>query len=182
MSDTVALDFLNSLAGAGTRDRDRLVDGASFLEWLKGSGLVPVTALNVVRTEFASTELDAAAAAARSLREWFREFVCTHKGREVGDTALPELQRLNALLERDDIYSQLVPIDPEGSGFGLQVRRRWHSPESLLVAIAQALAGFVCNADFAQVRMCEAPGCNSILADDVREAAPRWCRWCHGSS
>jgi len=182
IADTVALDFLNSAARVNDRDVDRLDNGPGLLAWLEGTGLVPATALEVVRAGSSQMELDEAAAQARSLRDWFRAFVHAHKGQTVGECDLQELNRLNTLLERDDIYSQLVHVDSETTAFGLQVQRRWHSPELLLVAIAQVLAAFVCNADFSQVRQCAGPGCPSIIADDTRGQMRRRCKWCPDSS
>jgi predicted RNA-binding Zn ribbon-like protein len=181
-TDTVALEFLNSAARVNDRDTDLLDSGAGLLAWLQEAGVVPANVLEAVRSGFAPVELDKAAAEARSLREWFRTFVHAHKGQDVGEGDLRELGHLNTLLERDDIYSQLVGIDSESTGLGLQVRRRWHSPELLLVAIAQSLAAFVCNADFSHVKQCEGPGCPSIIADEARGPARRWCKWCPDSS
>jgi predicted RNA-binding Zn ribbon-like protein len=181
-ADTVALQFLNSAARVSDHDADSLDNGAGLLAWLEETGIVPANVLEAARSAFAPVELDKAAAEARGLREWFRTFVHAHKGLAVGEGDLRELGHLNTLLERDDFYAQLVRIDSEGTGFGLQVQRRWHSPELLLVAIAQSLAAFVCNADFSHVKQCEGPGCPSIIADEARGPARRWCKWCPDSS
>jgi predicted RNA-binding Zn ribbon-like protein len=53
--------------------------------------------------------------------------------------------------------------------------RRWRSPESLLLPIAEALAQCVCEEDFANIRACEGQSCTLIFADHTRRRLRRWC-------
>jgi hypothetical protein len=53
--------------------------------------------------------------------------------------------------------------------------RRWRSPESLLLPIGEALAQFVCEEDFANVKACEGHSCTLMFADHTRRRARRWC-------
>jgi predicted RNA-binding Zn ribbon-like protein len=53
--------------------------------------------------------------------------------------------------------------------------RRWRSPESLLLPIGEALAKFVCEGDFADVKACEGHACTLVFADRTRRRARRWC-------
>jgi len=53
--------------------------------------------------------------------------------------------------------------------------RRWRSPESLLLPIGEALATFVCQEDFANVKACEGHSCTLVFADHTRRRARRWC-------
>jgi hypothetical protein len=53
--------------------------------------------------------------------------------------------------------------------------RRWRSPESLLLPIAEALARFVCEEHFANVKACEGHSCTLVFADRTRRRARRWC-------
>ena len=122
-------------------------------------------------------ELDKVADQARALREWFRGFVRKHMGRPLTPKALRELDPLNRLLERDEAFSQISRQHHESGGDRLEVRtmRRWRSPESLLLPIGEALAKFVCEEDFANVKACEGHSCTLVFADRTRRRARRWC-------
>ena len=78
-----------------------------------------------------------------------------------------------ALLERDETFSRISGGD--GGRLELRATRRWRSPESLLAPIAEALARFVCEEDFANVRACEGHNCTLMFADHTRRRARRWC-------
>jgi predicted RNA-binding Zn ribbon-like protein len=120
-------------------------------------------------------ELDSVAAQARSLREWFRGFVRQHKGRPLTSKALDELAPLNRLLERDEGFGKIVAHRDHASGLEFQTTRRWRSPEALLLPIGEALAKFVCEEDFSNVKACEGPTCTLLFADHTRGRARRWC-------
>jgi predicted RNA-binding Zn ribbon-like protein len=119
-------------------------------------------------------ELDKVADQARALREWFRGFVVQHAGRPLTAKALHELGPLNSLLARDESFRQIVPRHDEG-GLALQRMRRWRSPESLLLPVGEALAKFVCEEDFSDVKACEGHSCTMLFADHTRRRARRWC-------
>jgi predicted RNA-binding Zn ribbon-like protein len=173
VADAPALDFLNSVATPVDQEVDWIRDGAGLLAWLEQAGMVPADALAALRAQSTPAELDAVAAQARALREWFRVFVRTRKGRPLAASDLGELERLNRLLERDERYEELVADDAHG--FALREKRRWRSPESLLMPIAQALTKLVCDEDFTYVKACEGPRCTLMFADHTRGHARRWC-------
>jgi predicted RNA-binding Zn ribbon-like protein len=113
---------------------------------------------------------------ARALREWFRAFVRKHMGRPLTTRAHRELEPLNRLLERDEAFSRIVPHrHDDGNRLELHKMRRWRSPESLLLPIGEALAHFVCDEDFSDVKACEGHSCTLMFADRTRGRARRWC-------
>jgi predicted RNA-binding Zn ribbon-like protein len=173
LADAPGLDFLNSVATPVDEEVDWIADGAGLLAWLEQAGMVPPEALAEVRERFVSTEFDAMAAQARELREWFRGFVGARKGRPLAAGDLLELELLNRLLERDERHGALVTGDD--GAFEFRERRRWGSPESLLMPIAEALARLVCDEDFTYVKACEGPRCTLLFADHTRGHARRWC-------
>jgi predicted RNA-binding Zn ribbon-like protein len=116
------------------------------------------------------------AAQARSLREWFRTFIRRHEGRSLTAKDLGELEPLNRLLERDEEFGRIVAhSDKKAICLELRTMRRWRSPESLLLPIGEALARFVCEEDFTDVKACEGPTCTLIFLDRTRGRARRWC-------
>jgi predicted RNA-binding Zn ribbon-like protein len=99
-----------------------------------------------------------------------------HKGRPLKVADLRELKRLNRLLERDEMLSQVMPGDRGVEGvLKLTMARRWRTPESLLLPIAETLARFVSTEDFSDVKACEGPSCTLLFADHTRGKARRWC-------
>lgn len=176
IADSPGLDFLNSIATPVDTPVDWLDSGDGLVAWLAEANLVPAHALNALAEQAAPVELDKLAGQARGLREWFRGFVRKHMGRPLTTMAMRELGPLNALLERDEMFSRIAARrDSDGDRLELQTTRLWRSPESLLMPIAEALARCVCDEDFANIRACEGHKCTLIFADRTRRRARRWC-------
>jgi predicted RNA-binding Zn ribbon-like protein len=176
VADALGLDFLNSVATPVGTVIDWIEDGDCLLAWLEQARLVPAEALNTLLTQAMPGEMDGVAAQARSLREWFRTFVRDHKGQPLTAKDLHELGPLNRLLERDEGFGQIVAHDHGGAaGLELRLMRRWRSPESLLLPIGEALAKFICEEDFSNVKACEGPACTLMFVDHTRGRARRWC-------
>jgi hypothetical protein len=85
-ADAVALDFVNSSS---------TLHGAP-IEWLADkAAAIP-------------GELDAVAAHARALREWFRTLVARHKGKPLRPTTANEFDPLNRLLALDENVVEIM--------------------------------------------------------------------------
>jgi predicted RNA-binding Zn ribbon-like protein len=177
IADAPALDFLNSVATPVDAEIDWIEDGEGFLDWLEQAQLVPPEALKALRAQAMPGEFDNVAAQARSLREWFRNFVRGRKGQPLAAKDLQKLEPLNRLLERDERFSQVGARHAHIGANALELRmtRRWRSPESLLLPIGEALSKFVCEEDFSNVKACEGPTCTLMFADHTRGRARRWC-------
>ncbi len=176
LADSLGLDFLNSVATPADTPIDWLEDGEGLLGWLHQARLVPEDVLGSIRERAIPGELDRLAAQARALREWFRAFVREHKGHPLREEDLMALEPLNELLRRDEGYYEIVAQQPgASSAFTLAATRRWNSPETLLVPIAEAMARLVCDEDFSHVKACEGPSCTLLFADHTRGHARRWC-------
>jgi len=192
IADNLGLDFLNSIAVPVDSKVEWLASGEDLLAWLKQAQLVPDTVLNTFRKNAVPGELDAIAAQARDLRDWFKRFVYKHMGRPIDPKALRELGPLNKLLARDEEFGQIVVRNQlrdqrdfrnhghreqkeKISGLAWRAQRRWHSPESLLIPIARSLADLVCTEDFTDVKACEGPPCTLLFVDRTRGRARRWC-------
>lgn len=181
IADNVGLDFLNTIAVPVDIKVEWLTSGEDFLAWLRQAGLVPANVLDALRSRAVPGELDAVAAQARALRDWFKLFVYKHMGRRLPPNAWRQLEHLNQLLRRDDEFGQIVARDRRGqeseatSGLAWRPQRRWHSPESLLLPLARSLADLVCTEDFTDVKACEGPSCTLLFIDRTRGRARRWC-------
>jgi predicted RNA-binding Zn ribbon-like protein len=176
VADSLGLDFLNSIATPVDTPVDWIADGDGLLRWLAQARLVPADALAEFKTRAKPGELDKVADQARALREWFRNFVRKHMGRPLAAKALRELEPLNRLLERDEAFSRIVPHRHDGGNrLELHKMRRWRSPDALLLPIGEALARFICEEDFSDVKACEGHSCTLMFADHTRGRARRWC-------
>jgi predicted RNA-binding Zn ribbon-like protein len=176
IADSLGLDFLNSVATPVDTPIDWLDSGDGPVKWLAQAELVPADLLNALNERAMPGELDGVAGEARALREWFRVFVRKHMGRPLAPEAIDELGPLNKLLGRDESFSQISGYrHRDGDGLELRMMRRWRSPESLLLPIGEALARFVCDEDFINIRACEGHSCTLIFADHSRRRGRRWC-------
>ena len=180
VADALALDFLNSVATPVDTPVDWIDSGEGLLDWLRQAGLVRPDALEQMRARAMPGELDGVAARARSLREWFRTFVSSRQGRPLRAEDLQALEPLNRLLARDEAFNQVASnihgdhADAD-QPFALLPARRWRSPEQLLQPIGEAMAQFVCEADFTDVKACEGHACTLTFVDRTRGRGRRWC-------
>ena len=176
IADSVGIDFLNSIATPVDVPVDWIDDGEGLLAWLGQAQLVPHATLDSIRQRALPGELTKVAAQARDLREWFRGFVYRHRGKALTAAALQELEPLNVLLERDEKYSRLIAAARDASPIlELQNLRRWRSPESLLLPIAEALAKLLLDENFLNIKACEGTACTLMFADHTRARTRRWC-------
>jgi predicted RNA-binding Zn ribbon-like protein len=175
LADAVGLDFLNSVATPVGTPIDWIDSGDGLLSWLEQARLVPAEALEALKARALPGELDSVAEQARHLREWFRGFVRERKGRSLAAADLRHVERLNRLLETDEKFQQLVKTDGKAQSLELRTMRRWRSPESLLLPIAEALATCISDEDFSHVKACEGSQCTLLFADHTRGHARRWC-------
>jgi predicted RNA-binding Zn ribbon-like protein len=176
IADALGLDFLNSIATPIDTPIDWIDSGDGLIAWLQQADLVPAEILETLRAQAMPGELDSVSAQARSLREWFRGFVRDRKGKPLAADDIDELGPLNRLLERDEKFMQLASQGQTGpTGPAFRTMRRWRSPESLLLPIGEAMAKFVCEEDFSNVKACEGPACTLLFADHTRGRGRRWC-------
>lgn len=180
VSDAVSVDFLNTYSMTNEVVFEWISDGSDLLEWLAATNLVPREVLEDLRAHALPGEMDAIAAQARVLREWFRSFVKKWLGKSLSPRALASLEPLNRILARDVKFGQIAARSRRdgqeaSSTFSWSAQRRWQSADTLLFPLAEAMANLVCNDDFAHVRMCEGAGCNLLFVDRTRHRNRRWC-------
>jgi len=176
-----SLDFLNSIGTPADAVVEWLASGEDLLAWLQQAELVPPEAEATIRTNCFPGELDAVAAQARALREWFRAFIFKYRGHSLGPNALNDLKPLNRILERDDAYGAIAARKVEApdqsltSGLEWRTLRRWRTPDSLLLPIAHEIANFVTSEDLSRIKSCEKSPCTLFFVDRTRGQVRRWC-------
>jgi predicted RNA-binding Zn ribbon-like protein len=181
IADALGLDFLNSIGTPVDTVVEWLANGEDLLAWLQQAKLIAAADAVAIRANSFPGELDEVAAQARALREWFREFVLAQMGRPLTAKALDLLGPLNRVLERDERFGTIVarpahPDDHPGTS-GLQWRalRRWSTPNSLLLPLAEAMADLVCSEDFSLVKGCDGKICTLLFLDKTHARGRRWC-------
>ncbi len=176
ISGSLGLDFLNTLATPVDTPIDWIDDGEGLLSWLEQARLVPAEDLEALKARAIPGEFDAVAAQARGLREWFRGFLWERSGRKLVADDMRDLEPLNRLLGRDERFAQIV-IGPSGGEPVLELKalRRWRTPESLLLPLAEEIGRFVCGGDFEYAKACEGSTCTLLFVDRTRGRARRWC-------
>jgi predicted RNA-binding Zn ribbon-like protein len=181
IADAPGLDFLNSIGTPVDKVVEWLANGEDLLAWLEQARLIDPADAAAVRANSFPGELDEVAAQARALREWFRNFVLAHMGRPLTAKALDLLQPLNRVLERDEGYGAIVakPAHPHNHQVNSRLEwrpmRRWSTPNSLLLPIAEAMADLVCSEDFSLVKGCEGKICTLLFLDRTHGRVRRWC-------
>jgi predicted RNA-binding Zn ribbon-like protein len=173
VAGAAGIDFLNSIATPVDTPVEWLASGRDLLDWLCKAGLVPAPAATAFRRNARRRELDAVAAQARALREWFRAFIHVHRGKPLRPKALAELEPLNVLLARDREFRRIALGSP--AALRLVRERQWDSPETLLLPIAAAIADVICDEDFANIKACEGNPCSLIYVDRTGTHTRRWC-------
>jgi predicted RNA-binding Zn ribbon-like protein len=180
VADAIGLDFVNALLHPANGNGGAIGDGGTFLRWIAEAGLVPNHTLEALRTSASPGEIDAVAAEARALGEWFRGFVQEYKGAPFPASAVDRLQPLNRILQRDTLIRKIGVRDTledriAGSGLQWIDERAYKSPDMLLLPLAQAMAELICVEEFGNVQRCEGAGCGLLFLDRTRGRARRWC-------
>ncbi|MGG7564529.1 CGNR zinc finger domain-containing protein [Rhodovulum sp. DZ06] len=175
VADHPALDFLNSVAAPWGEEIEWIETGADLTAWMVAAGLLSREEAEGLP---AGPALDAVAAAARGLRDWFRGFVAAHAGRGLDAEAAAALGPLNEILARDAAFQSIVPAEEDAARPGAPSwlrMRRWRGPDDLLLPIAEAMGELICDADFKLVKNCEGPSCTLWFLDTTRNHKRRWC-------
>jgi predicted RNA-binding Zn ribbon-like protein len=171
IADHPALEFLNSATDATGPWLDVLTDGDGLLAWLTATGLLRGDEASSARRAFPRSELDAAAADARDLREAMRPTVAAWSRAEQIPTSA--LNRLNSSLAKDRRYAA---IDQHRGQLQLRDAHDWSSARSLLALPAAALADLITHGEPSLVRQCEGIACTMWFYDRTKSHHRRWCR------
>ena len=171
--DHSALDFLSTFTAPWGTHIEWIANGQDLLDWLCQAELITESVKAHFLITFSTQQLDEVAAEARSLREWFREFIVNHAEPSRKSIAVAELQRINEILVQDRQHKLLIE-NPQGEP-QWQYQRDWGQASTLLLPLAEVLGDLVCNTELSQVRNCEGPTCNLYFVDVSKNKKRRWC-------
>ena len=167
-----ALDFLNTRPTPGGAPIELIGDGASYAAWLEEARLLHATTAAKIRRRFGAAALNAAAAQARDLREWAREWIARWQNAP-GRAYATELRRLNHLMARATCYPEMVVTKDDG----FQVTDRWRidSADELIAIVAAQIASLVATEEPALVKRCAGPGCTLWFVDRTKAHSRLFC-------
>ncbi len=173
IADSLALDFINTIAKPKAVQFEWLNAGNDLLNWMVAADLATEAEITALRHPSLSKQLSQAAETIRAFREEFRAFV--HQASESGTVPAdhPMIARLNTLLSQGAQTLHLSPT-PEG-GFSVESKHSLQTVDDLLPRIAAACAELIAEADFAHVRNCEGPECSLYFRDVSKNRKRRWC-------
>jgi predicted RNA-binding Zn ribbon-like protein len=166
-----ALDFLNTRPTPRGTPVELIGDGSSYAAWLEAAHLLHGTTAATLKRRFGAAVLDAAAAEARALREWARDWIA--RWREAPSAAYrAELRRLNHLLARARCYPELLAA---GDRFRVAERWRIDSADALIAILASHIAALVASEQPALVKQCAGPECTIWFVDRTKAHSRLFC-------
>lgn len=174
VGDHLALDFANTIAAPKGSEIEWIGSGKDLLDWLTGSGAISPAEAQWIAGKWSPDDLNKVAQEAIELREWFRTILFRAKAAGTTALALADLNRLNAILERDATFRRIEPADANGQ-LRVTAERAWRDPGQLLVPIASAMAELLCECQIDLVRKCENPPCSLWFYDRTKGHRRRWC-------
>jgi predicted RNA-binding Zn ribbon-like protein len=166
-----AIDFLNSAMTPDGVPVETIPDGRAYLDWLKGAGLMNETGAAKLARRLGAKGLDSAAAEARKVREWARDWLERWRARPGADYA-EEIATLNKLLARGPSSHELVASD---EGYTLEERPQLDSAQSLITIIALQLAELLARENPALIRKCAGGGCTLTFIDRTKAHRRLFC-------
>jgi predicted RNA-binding Zn ribbon-like protein len=166
-----AIDFLNTALTPDGVAVETIPDGRAYLEWLKGAGLLDEAEAAKLARRFGAKGLDTAAAEARRVREWARDWLERWRARPGADYG-EEIAALNKLLAREQSSHELV-VGKEG--FSLMERPQLESPQSLISLVAMQLAAMLTTENPSLIRNCAGGGCTLTFIDRTKAHRRLFC-------
>jgi len=166
-----AIDFLNTRPTPGGAPIELIGDGRSFAAWLEAAGLLDARSASTLVRRFGAAAVDAAAAEARELREWARDWIARWR-MAPGGSYSAEVRRLNDLLPRSSCYREMVRGNTRHQ---LVERHRLESADALIGLVAEPIASLIVTEEPTLVKQCTGPGCTLWFVDRTRAHSRLFC-------
>ena len=166
-----AADFLNTRPTPRGESVELIGDGRSFVLWLQAAGLLDASSASKLERRLGEDALDAAAADARKLREWARDWIVRWRQKPAAAYE-PELRRLNRMLECASRFRELVATK---DGLALKEHHRIESADDLIAMLATQIAALVAQEQPALVKRCAGSGCSLWFVDRTKAHGRLFC-------
>lgn len=166
-----AIDFLNTSFTPKGEVVETIGDGRSLLDWLVQAGLIDEPTATRLKRQLGIAELDAAAAEARSLRAWAKEWLARLRRAPRGDYRA-ELVKLNRLLDRLPLHRE---VQANGRGMSVVDRPSVDGSQALIGLVAAQLAALVTQEEPGLVKECAGTGCSLWFVDRTKAHRRLFC-------
>jgi predicted RNA-binding Zn ribbon-like protein len=167
----LALDLVNTTMSPEGTPVELIGDGRAFLDWLVAAGLMDSDATTQLGRRLGVVGLDELAADARKLRSWAASWLARWRI-DPRDRYEPELRRLNAWLEGDRAFRQVVRRNGD---LAIVERRRTDTAAEILGALAAQVADLVVNEQPELVKRCDGADCTLWFLDRTKGHRRRFC-------
>lgn len=166
-----AIDFLNTAMTPDGEAVETIPDGRAYLEWLKGAGLLDEPEATRIARRIGAKGLDTAAAEARKVREWARDWLERWRARPAADYG-EEIAALNKLLAREHSSHEIVAGK---QGFVLVERPQLETASALISLVAMQFAAVLTTEDPTLIRNCAGSGCTLTFIDRTKAHRRMFC-------
>ena len=175
VGESLALDFLNSVAAPKGLIIDWLDTEASLLDWFEQSGLCEKAELARLCDGSNAADFAQALQALHKFRDLFREFINEAAGQKKAPVSDLLIKELNEILLGGTLTMQIAETAKDRPSYTLNTQFELRTPRDMLVRIAAVCAKLICEADFSCVRNCEGPTCTMYFLDVSKNHKRRWC-------
>lgn len=166
-----AIDFLNTAYAPNGEPIETIADGTAYLQWLVDAGFVERPAADALARHAGAKALEAAAAEARKVREWARDWLSRWRASPKRDYRV-EIAVLNRLLARYRYGRQVVAARGE-----LKVieQPQIDSVDALIALVAAQLAELITKQEPSLVKRCAGSGCTLWFLDQSKAHRRLFC-------
>jgi predicted RNA-binding Zn ribbon-like protein len=166
-----AVDFLNTALAPDGAQIETIGDGRAYLDWFVRAQLLTEPEAARVRRRFGAQALDSAAAEARKVREWAREWLTRWRAAPRADYA-GELSALNKLLARE---ARRLEVVEDKEGLKIVDQLRIDSADTLLGLVAAQIAALLTREEPSLLKACAGPGCTLWFLDRTKAHRRLFC-------
>jgi predicted RNA-binding Zn ribbon-like protein len=167
----VAADFLNTAFEPDGGHVETIGNGREFFAWLVIAKLLDDDKAARLMRRLGAKGVDSAAAEARKLREWARDWL--ERWRKTPNANYDDdLKTLNSYLVRESRSRQVVKTK---DGLFLSTQTQVDSVEELLALPAAAIASLLTEEDASLLRTCAGPGCTLWFLDRTKAHRRLFC-------
>jgi predicted RNA-binding Zn ribbon-like protein len=166
-----AIDFLNTALTPDGVPAETIPDGRAFLDWFVGAGLMEEADVAKLSRRFGAKGLDTAAAEARKVREWAREWLARWRAHP-GANYDGEIATLNKLLAREASSHELVAGE---DAMILTERPQLQTAGALISVVAMQIAILLAREEPALIRDCAGGGCTLTFIDRTKAHRRLFC-------
>jgi predicted RNA-binding Zn ribbon-like protein len=166
-----AIDFLNTALAPNGEPIETIGDGKAYLEWLVAADLLDRPRATSLARLFGAKGLDGAAAEARKIREWARDWLVRWRANPKSDYR-EEIAVLNKLLSRQTYRHQVITGRGETKVVELP---DFETAGTLIALVAMQIAALITKEQPSLVKDCAGSACTLWFLDQSKAHRRLFC-------